>query len=221
MISILNNMNSELHIRNVTDERFKKYGRILDSKLFEDAFLYLNDLSIPITGNEYIAHDQHFQDSLVSTAVYDDVFGYVDLQFGYVNGKNEYLNALEYHKSSEINICATPLVLFLGVVHDITKEGYDSKNLEVFYIPKGTVIELHPGVLHFSPCRVNDEGFRCGVILPMGTNQDFVKSTYRIFQENELLFKNNKWLIAHFENETLLAKGAYPGLHGKNYKINY
>lgn len=221
MISILNKKNSDFEIKNISESNFEKYGKILDSKLFIESIQYLKTLNVPEFGNKYIAHDKEFLGNLSNTKMYDDIFGYSQLQFGYVNGNNEYLNALEYHKSSEINVAATDFVLFIGDYKDIQNNQYDSSKLEVFYVPENTVIEMNPGVLHFSPCKVTDKGFKCGVILPYGTNQEFVSSKYDLPSENHLLFKTNKWLLAHFENENLIAKNAYPGLLGVNYKIEY
>jgi hypothetical protein len=34
-----------------------------------------------------------------------------------------------------------------------------------------------------------------------------------------LLFARNKWLIAHEENEGLIARGAVPGISGENYTV--
>ncbi len=221
MISILKNKNSGLEIKEITQESFEKYGRLLPSEFYQKAFEFLRTLKIPVHGNQYIAHDPLFKDYVGDKGTYNDVFGYSPIQFGYVNGKNSKLNALEYHKSSEINICESPLVLMVGHKQDIVNNIYDSSKLEVFYIPAQTVIELNPGVLHFSPCRVTEEGFKCGVILPMKTNVEFVSASAVNSLEDKLLFKTNKWLLAHEENETLIAKGAYPGLKGINYEIKY
>ncbi len=221
MISIINKKNNAFEIKNISDKSFEKYGKILDINLFRDSVEYLSGLDIPKEGNKYIAHDKVFEIVLQNVKMYDDVFGFVKLQFGYVNGHNEYLNALEYHKSSEINISATPFVLFLGDYRDIENNTYNSEKLEAFYIPENTVIEIYSGVLHFSPCKVRESGFICGVILPYGTNQEFVVRNYELPVENQLLFKTNKWLLSHYLNETLVEKGAYPGLQGENYKIKY
>ena len=41
-------------------------------------------------------------------------YGELPIQIGYCNGHNELLNAVEYHRSSEINLAATDAVLILG-----------------------------------------------------------------------------------------------------------
>ena len=41
-------------------------------------------------------------------------FGELPIQIGYCNGNNYLLNAVEYHRSSEINVAVTDLILLLG-----------------------------------------------------------------------------------------------------------
>ena len=186
-----------------------------------DSITYLNNLDIPERGNKYIAHDEKFMLSINDFSPYVDAFGNMPIQFGYVNGNNSPLNALEYHKSSEINIAATPMVLLLGRSSDIQDNTYDSSRLEAFFIPENSIIEIYAGVLHFSPCRVTEQGFRCGVILPRNTNTEFINAKNNGILENKLLFKTNKWLLSHVENKTLIEKGAHPGITGENYKIKF
>lgn len=38
---------------------------------------------------------------------------------------------------------------------------------------------------------------------------------------DSLLFRKNKWLIAHNENKGLIDKGVVSGISGENFKINY
>ena len=49
-------------------------------------------------------------------------YGELPIQIGYCNGHNCMLNALEYHRSSEVNVAATDAVLMLGSQQDITKD---------------------------------------------------------------------------------------------------
>lgn len=221
MIKQLIQKNTHIQVLPVTDESFNKYGRILDDKSFKDAIQYLEDTDIPGEGNIYVAHDKCFLNAIKKFSAIDNVFGNMPVQFGYCNGLNSKLNALEYHKSSEINIAATDLVLMLGKFDDIKDSKYNSNSLVAYYLPKGTTIELYPKVLHFAPCKVNDTGFRCGVILPNLTNVDFAKAETIIDNEDKYLFKTNKWLIAHPENTKVLAQGAFEGIIGKNIEIKY
>ena len=64
--------------------------------------------------------------------------------FGFCSGYNNKLNAVEYHRSSEIDIAATDLILMLGRQQDIdyTNNTYETKNIECFFVPAGTAVEL-------------------------------------------------------------------------------
>lgn len=55
------------------------------------------------------------------------VFGGLPIQIGYCNGNNHKLNAVEYHRNSEINIAVTDMILLLGWLPDVTDEfTYDT-----------------------------------------------------------------------------------------------
>ena len=143
-------------------------------------------------------------------------FGGLPIQIGYCNGDNHKLNALEYHRSSEIDIAATDLILLLGCQQDIGEEDiYDTDKVEAFFIPEGTAVELYATTLHYAPCSVNEGGFRCVVVLPKGTNEELPFEPERI-GENRLLTAVNKWLIAHEEAQI---EGAFCGLKGENVSV--
>ena len=46
------------------------------------------------------------------------------VQIGYCNGHNKKLNAVEYHRNSEINVAVTDLVLLIGHQQDISDDSY-------------------------------------------------------------------------------------------------
>lgn len=221
MLDLLRKKNPSLKFYSIFDPSFSAFGKILDMNNFSQLSSYMNHETImPKSGNYYIAHDESFASSISNKDIYEDIFGDMPIEFGYVNGFNSHLNALEYHKSSEINVALTPMVLLLGLVKDIKDNQYDTKQIAAFYIPQNTAIEIYPKVLHFSPCKVSDEGFKCAVILPYGTNMNFIKPITS-YDENRFLFKTNKWLLCHQENQKMIDLGAYIGLTGVNYEIFY
>ena len=125
------------------------------------------------------------------------------------------LNAVEYHRTSEINIAVTDLILLLGLEQDIEDDySYDTSNIEAIFVPAGTAIEVYGTTLHYAPCNANEGGFRCVVILPKDTNTE-LEATIEKQGEDALLFAKNKWLIGHPETD-LGAQGAFIGLKGKN-----
>ena len=126
------------------------------------------------------------------------------------------LNALEYHRSSEIDIAATDLILLLGCQQDIGEDDtYDTAKVEAFYVPAGTAVELYATTLHYAPCSADENGFRCVIVLPKGTNEDLpFKAADE--GENRLLTAVNQWLIAH---EEAGIDGAFCGLKGENVTV--
>jgi hypothetical protein len=218
----LQTLNPNIDMLDITDSSFSAYGKILEPSPFKDYFNYLDkQTTIPQSLNQYIAFDPVLSSQCKDHLNLQTVFGKTELQFGYVNGNNSHLNALEYHPSNEINLALTPLVLLLGLTKDIHNQQYDVKRLKAFYIPAYTAIILNPTTLHFSPCKVSDSGFKCGVILPYGTNMVFVTNEEKELSKDPLLFKTNKCLIAHPDNTNLVNLGAFPGLIGDNLMIQY
>lgn len=221
-IQTLRKLNPSIKFYDITDPLFSSFGSVLDSTAFSSYFDYLEQhTQIPLTMNQYIAHDPSIIQFFNGNRLIDHVYQHEPIQFGYVNGNNSTLNALEFHQCPEINLALTPLVLMLGLTSDIKNGTYDVSHLRAFYIPSKTAVLLHPTTLHFSPCKVSDSGFKCGVILSYGTNMNFISSDEKRVKNDPLLFKTNKWLIAHPENQTLLDLGAFPGLIGENLMIQY
>ena len=87
-------------------------------------------------------------------------------------------------------------------------------------MPKGTTIEVYATSLHFCPCQVSDEGFCSIVVLPRGTNHPLTQEKPQ-GGDGRLLWAQDKWLIAHPDNKSVVERGAYPGLHGENFDIKY
>ena len=88
-----------------------------------------------------------------------------------------------------------------------------------FYLPAGVPVEIHPLVLHFAPCRVRQEGFRCLVVLEQGTNQPLAGGVHPDAPgEEALLWMTNKWMVCHPDSPQA-AKGAHVGIRGENLQL--
>lgn len=206
-----------MKILSVTDPAFRKYGRVVKGIDFSELVQKLNDSTPLPEGVVYEPSIAEFEALPVATQVQDKLFGELDIQIGYCNGHNALLNALEYHRSSEINVAATDAVLMLGWQQDVTDDfTYDTDKVEAFLVPAGTAVELYATTLHYAPCNPDNKGFKVGVILPKGTNYPLAKEHKDL--EDALITATNKWLIGHAEGG--LDAGAHIGLIGKNLNIN-
>lgn len=215
----LRELNPYLDIKGVTNLAFKKYGRIVTGYDFTELIKYMEDnTEIPEVGTIYSSSEAAMEVDEVSAHIEKDIFGEMPIQVGYCNGKNSSLNALEYHKSSELNIAVTDMLLFLGRVQDIQEWQYDVKNLDAFFVPEGVAVELYATTLHFAPCKIEPSGFKCIVISPKETNHK-LQHAYDKQGENRLLFMKNKWLLVHPSREDLLERGAYSGINGANLEV--
>lgn len=212
-----------LILRHVEDPEFREYGWLLKDYDFSGLIDYTcKKTLVPKDGNIYVASETALEELSLSIKLEQEVFGSMPIQVGYCNGMNSYLNALEYHKSSEVDIAATDLILLLGRVQDVNSNSYTVDGLQGFYLPAGTGVELYATTLHFSPYKIDETGFRCVVILPSGTNLPLERRERVVdnkASEQVLLFARNKWLIAHPDNKVLQERGAHPGLIGDNLHI--
>ena len=161
MIENLKKLNPEVEFYDVSDKEFSSFGRIIKSIDTTEIIEAAEKISNPEKGSSYLPSVETFEGLKVAKDIKNDCFGH-----------NNFLNATEWHTSSEINIAVTPLVLILGHVWDITDGKIDSSDFKAFFVPKGTVIEVYSTSLHFCPCEVSEKGFGCVVALPKDTNKD-------------------------------------------------
>ena len=222
MLSRLNDVN-DVNILSVFDDAFKTYGNIVSGYDFTELVSYMQEsTAIPENGNVYVASVEAMEAFPVVKDVESYFYGGMPIQVGYCNGRNTTYNGFEYHKGSEINIAVTDFMLVLGHTWLIAEDGtYKVEDAQVFFVPKGTAIEMFQTTLHLSPCRVCDEGFKGVVILPRGTNTPLDKKPENPAGEDKLLLQRNKWVIAHKEREPLIKQGAFPGLIGENKELKY
>ena len=205
-----------MKIKNVTDACFAPYGRVLEGYSVEALLRSMSHTPLPDGEVMYVASVEELEDLAVAAEFRDRAFGGLPIEIGFCHGHNHKLNALEYHRSSEINVAATDMILLVGKQQDIT-EGYlyDTEKVEAFLVPAGTVVEMYATTLHYAPCMTGGKGFRCTVILPRGTNTALAGEQCKK-GEGKLLTARNKWLIAHGEAGI---EGAFCGLRGDNIEI--
>ena len=204
-------------IKNVNDIEFKKYGRVLKNYDVKELLNKMEATPLP-EGVIYEPSIKELENLDVAKEFKNREFGGLDIQIGYCNGNNYMLNAVEYHRTSEINIAVTDLILLLGLEQDIEDVySYDTSKIEAIFVPAGTAIEVYGTTLHYAPCNANNNGFKCVVILHKNTNTALEVNIEKQ-GEDALLFAKNKWLIGHPETD-LEEQGAFIGLKGENISI--
>ena len=209
-----------MQVKNVNDLDFKKYGRVL--KIYDCTEIIEKMKETPLPQDVvYEPSIKMLEDLSIFEELKDREFGGLPIEVGYCNGNNNLLNAVEYHRSSEINIAATDLILLIGLLQDVEDDfSYDTSKIEAFLVPKGTAIEVYATTLHYAPCNADENGFRCVVVLPKDTNLPLNKNIEKT-GEDALLFAKNKWIIGHKDTD-LGEQGAFIGLRGENiYLKNY
>lgn len=206
-----------MEIKKITDAAFRKYGRVVKGVDFTELVEALKKTP----DYEGVAYEPSVPE-LEATAAMKELqkvtYGELPIQIGYCNGVNYKLNAVEYHRNSEINVAATDAVLILGMQQDITDEyTYETAKMEAFLVPAGTAVEVYATTLHYAPCSAgaDNQQFKVGIVLPKGTNYPLAGA--HAGYEDDLITATNKWLIGHAEGG--LPEGAHIGLIGKNLDI--
>jgi len=203
-------------IQKVTDPAFRKYGQVLEGYDFTGLIKEMKHTPVP-EDVIYVPSVEELEALDIMKDLQNKGYGGLPIQIGYCNGHNKKLNAVEYHRNSEINVAVTDLVLLIGHQQDIELDHtYDTSKIEAFLVPAGTGIEVYATTLHYAPCHVNEGGFQCVVVLPKGTNTELTFQTEKT-GEDSLMTAKNKWLIAH---EDAKIAGAFNGLKGENITID-
>ena len=205
-----------MKILKVTDPAFRKYGKVLEGYNFGPLLKEMKHTPVP-EDVVYVPSVEELEALDVEKDLKNRAFGGLPIEIGYCNGHNKKLNAVEYHRNSEINVAVTDLVLLIGHQQDIEADfTYDTANIEAFLVPAGTGLEVYATTLHYAPCHVNKSGFQCVVVLPRGTNTE-IDFPMPNDGEDGLMTAKNKWLIAH---EDAKIEGAFNGLKGENITLD-
>lgn len=204
-----------MKVLSVNDPSFRKYGKVIKGIDFSNIIEKMGDTPLP-EDVVYVPSVAELEACPEAKAVAESLYGGMPVQIGYCNGNNELLNAVEYHRDSEINIAVTDAIMLWGSQQDIMEDfTYDTSKIEAFLIPAGTAVECYATTLHYAPCNADGNRFKVVVVLPKGTNTDIEKGT-QYTPEDKLLFARNKWLIGH--KDAAIA-GAFNGLVGENLHV--
>ncbi len=192
-----------MKIYSCNDDAFRPYGRVLEGLPTTGLVDWMQAHVNIAEGTQYhrsvgALEDLPGPEALTWKQWASKVFyGSFPAQVGWVAGHSHKLNALEYHKASEITVAATEMVLLLGRLQDVQDyRSYDSTLIQAFRLPAGMAVEIYGTTLHFAPLTHDPAGFQAVIILPLGTNAPLEKVNTQAAGEEGLLWMANKWLIA-------------------------
>ena len=202
-----------MKIYSIHDKEFLALGKVLDCPFFELFEKGAKDISTPESGCAYMASVPAFETEQ-SLKYYSGFFGDMPVQIGYCWGRNDMLNGLEWHKSSEVHCALEDMILLLGNMVDMEGDVFDTKNVKAFLVKKGESVELYQTTLHFCPSMPDEKVFKNVVILPKGTNTPLENKT-----DDGRLIAKNKWFICHPESTKHVQTGRVVGIKGVNLKV--
>jgi hypothetical protein len=185
-------------------------------KIDVDAGVFLEAAAslLPEETNVYIPNDERLTKSLEVKRIERTIFGELPIQVGWNHGGNTRMNGMEWHKSSEVIVACSDLVLLLGNHADIENDCYDSARVFGLYLQKSEAVELFPFTLHLAPLPVYGGRFIAAILLPDGTNLPLssgIDGTLRAV---------NKWLLVHPDNARGIALGGKTGIRGENIRLH-
>lgn len=208
-------------IKPVTGRAFKPFGRVIKGYYLRSLIEEMDKTECPSDRVVYEPSVRSLETLKINRQFSEEAYGGMPIQIGYCNGRNHLLNAVEYHRDSELNLACTDLILLVGKRQDIGRDyTYDTGKMQAFLVKKGTLVEIYSTTLHYAPISAGEhENFRCVVVLPRGTNEPLPACRGKAHtKEDQLLTHVNKWLIAHPESD-LDKGGAFVGLKGENIRL--
>ncbi len=207
----------KMKIQSIRDPEFSAYGRVLDEYDFKEFTQALSQCEAPADRVMYQPSIKELEALPIFEELQQKAFAGLPIQIGCTSGHCECMNALEYHKCSEINVAACDVVLILGKQTDIQAGRYDTALCKAFLLPKGAGVEIYATTLHYAPISVGGAPYQVSVVLPRGTNLE--KPPFTPFcLEEQMCCGSNKWLLAHPDSPEA-KNGRHIGLCGKNYTI--
>lgn len=187
-----------MQVYKITDPAFRQYGRIVQGYDFTSLIEMMRTKTIPAQGIDYVTDDPALEALPIFRQFSEGFYGGMPVGLGYCMGHNQKLNALEYHRGSEVNISVTDYIVMLGRQQDIAPDGsYDTGLVELFYIPAGLAVEFYSTTLHYCACHVRECGYAHATFLPKDTNCPLAEDFKAATEEDQILLARNKWLLAH------------------------
>lgn len=198
------------------DKEFAPYGCVIEGYDVQQLLDVLANRPCP-DDVLYVPSDAELEALPVAKEIQDTLCGMMPMQIGFTNGHCHKMNALEYHKSSEFNVSDEDIILLLAKRQELSDDYHmNTDKVKAFLVPKGVLVEVYATTLHYAPCQANENGYRCIVVLPKGTNMPLNRTGNR-GGEDVLMTATNKWLVGHPDGGC--DEGTWLGLEGENLTV--
>ena len=116
-----------MKIQKVTDPAFRKYGQVLEGYDFTGLIKEMKHTPVP-EDVIYVPSVEELEALDIMKDLQNKGYGGLPIQIGYCNGHNKKLNAVEYHRNSEIN------------VYEIHRFNKGQQDYLLPYVEDGTII---------------------------------------------------------------------------------
>ena len=218
-LETIREQNKNYTILDVTSSEFKVYGNVLEGYNITGIKEYAEkNIAIPEEGNIYSPTNNGLEAFKVIKEIQADVYAGLPVEAGECAGNNTSFSAYEYHQGSEVNIVLTDVLMVLGKREQAIDGVFNAQeDAKIFYVPAGTIIEMYSATLHYSPCIVDESGFKVIVILIKGSNEPFEDD---FETKNKQIVKTNKFQLVHETRTDKIADGIKVGLVGELITLN-
>jgi len=223
-LSELRKINSKIEILSVVDKDFLSFGRVLTEAKADLAINAARGMWKVTDGIGAAASVPEFEaDKNLQTTIGTPVFAEMPIEVGWVYGRNDRLNGLEWHHGSEVHIPLEDCVFLLANWLEIQwspKPSIDTKHILAFYAPKGTIVELKNWALHFVPINVSKKTGFCNLFVLLRGTAEPLQMPKSMASDHQVLIARNQWLIVHPKAADLVKAGNHVGIYGENITIN-
>lgn len=205
--------NPQYKILSVDDSAFNQFGVVYHYDV-SDVEKVMNQYKIPAKGSNYIASIPDLEATDTIKKIKRDIYADMPVDAGVTIGHSDNFTAFEYHQCSETNIMLNDVVMVLAKRQTLEEHGNIDPNREakMFYVPKGTVIELYNDSLHYAPIQVTKAGYKVIVVVIHGTNSLLPKD---VKSANPRVVKKGKFQVVHASRKDKIAQGYQVALIGK------
>ncbi len=205
-----------MQILSVHDAAFAPYGRILQGYPLKGLMEVVSALPV---GDKicYQAREERLHLAPDAEKCGDMFLGGMPFQLGYCTGKSTRLDAMAFHRSSELLCGAQDFILLLALAGELENGFLSTDRVRSFRVPRGDAVELYGGVLHALACPTPCDSLRVLILQPYATNSAY-RTTDEANNVDRTLWARNTWLLAHRESAAA-AQGAFVALQGENIDL--